>query len=292
MIEGNDVYSRVTQQIIDAMEAGAGSCRMPWHASADDLFSPVNAQSKRTYRGVNCLSLWATAQSRGYTSAYWGTYRQWRELGAQVRKGETAALVVFWKVTEKEEECEEQEDTRRLFFARGYPVFNAAQVDGFTPPSVPLLSEEKRIVRAEQFRRAIPADIRHGGNTAFFNPERDHIQLPAFERFRDAVSYYAVLAHELTHWTGTPQRLNRDLTTRFGSQAYAAEELIAELGAAFQLAHLELSNTPRPEHAHYLSTWLQLLKSDNRAIFTAASRAQQAVDYLISLQQTEAQQAA
>jgi antirestriction protein ArdC len=265
---------------------------MPWHVSADDSFSPVNAQSGRAYRGVNCLGLWAIARSKAYSSAYWGTYRQWRELGAQVREGETAAVVVFWKVTDKEEESEEREETRRIFFAQGYSVFNASQVDGFAPPEVPLLSVRARIVEAEQFRRALPADIRHGGNSAFYDPVNDRIQLPAFERFRDAVSYYAVLAHELTHWTGAPQRLNRDLSTRFGPQAYAAEELIAELGAAFQLAHLKLANTPRPEHAHYLSTWLQLLKNDNRAIFTAASRAQQAVDHLVSLQQTAAQQAA
>jgi antirestriction protein ArdC len=287
----SDIYQSITDRIIAAIEAGAGDWRMPWHVQPGDAATamPVNAATKKAYRGVNVLNLWIAAQAAGYPAGIWATYKQWQELGAQVRKGEKASLVVFWKVFENGEEeddagRDDDEDAGssrgRRFMARGYHVFNCAQVDGFEAPALPQPSEPERIDAAEAFFAAIGADIRHGGSRACYAPGLDLIQMPAFAAFCDPVAYYATLAHESTHWTGHKSRCDRDLKGRFGSEAYAAEELVAELGAAFVCADLGLASEPRPDHAAYIETWLKVLKADKRAIFTAASKAQQAADWM------------
>src|SRR5271167_524697 len=278
-----DVYQRVTNQIIEAIERGAGDWKMPWHQTAGETFVPINAQSKKPYRGINILSLWAAAEKRGFSTNLWATYKQWQELGANVRKAAKATLVVFWKFSDlgiDEGSKDEEPASRRSVLARGYSVFNEDQVDGFTPPEMPAICEVQRVQTAENFFSALGADIRHGGDRACYSPETDYIQLPRFEVFQSALAYYSTLAHEATHWTGAVPRLNRELSTRFGGEAYAAEELIAELGAAFLCAELGLSNEPRPDHAAYVASWLRVLKNDKRAIFTAASKAQAAVDYM------------
>jgi antirestriction protein ArdC len=296
-----DIYEQVTQDIVEAIEEGKTSWKMPWHVTGESVFSPVNVASKRPYRGINILCLWAAARRKGFESGTWGTYRQWKERGAQVKGGERSTLIVFWKFSDRTngEDAREDEDTsgneRRRgggVFATGYPVFNADQVTGYEPPKTPSLSEDERIAVAEAFFKTIPADVQHGGNTAFYSPEGDFVSLPPFRHFKRPASYYGVLAHELTHWTGAPARLARDLTGRFGSKSYAAEELIAELGAAFVCSGLELPLSARGDHAPYIASWLELLKSDKRAIFTAASRAQAAVDYLLTLNQAASLEAA
>ena len=174
---------------------------------------------------------------------------------------------------------------RRGPWARAYAVFNAAQVDGATLPAdrAPRLPEAARIAAAERFFAALPGlDLRHGGASAFYAPATDHVRMPAFADFRTAEGYYGVLGHEATHWTGHPSRLARDLAGRFGSAAYAAEELVAELGAAFALAALGLAAEPRPDHARYVAHWLDLLRAGRRAVFTAASKAQAAADWLLT----------
>jgi antirestriction protein ArdC len=263
----------------------------------------VNAVSGKPYRGVNVLALWAAADAMGYRSNEWATYKQWQEKGAHVRKGEKSSLVVFWKIGDAKgadsdetddggKVAEAEEDRGRPILARGYVVFNADQVDGYTPkaaasPIPAQVQQQERIAHADQFFQALGADIRHGGNRAYYRPATDHIQMPPFEAFHDPIAYYAILGHEATHWTGPKHRLDRDLTGRFGNEAYAAEELIAELSAAFLSADLGLTNEPRPDHAAYVANWLKVLKNDNRAIFTAAGKAQQAVDYLHGLQEPE-----
>ena len=282
-----DIYRRVTDSIVASIEAGAGAWRMPWHSGADGAapLLPVNLATGRTYRGVNTVVLWASGQARSYGSAVWGTYRQWQERGAQVRKGEQASPVVFWKAMDRagaEAGPEEQEDARgsRRFVARGYSVFNADQVDGFEQPAPVRLPEAQRIERAEMFFDGVGVVVRHGGNRAFYRPVQDCIQMPPFAAFADALSYYAVLAHEVTHWTAHASRCARDLGSRFGDESYAAEELVAELGAAFLCADLGLAVTPRPDHAAYVQSWLKVLRGDIRAIFTAAAKAQAAADYI------------
>ena len=279
------IYQRITDQIIAAIEAGAGNWKMPWHTDGTDITQPINAASGKAYRGVNVIALWATAQACEYSGARWATYKQWQEMGAQVRKGEKSAPVVFWKMFDKDEEADQpEENDRRRFMARGYSVFNAAQVDGYEAPPAVILPPSVRIGRAEDFFASLKADICHGGNRAYFQPMTDCIQMPPFGAFRDAIAYYATLSHEATHWTGTKSRLDRDLSGRFGSDGYAAEELVAELGAAFLCGSLGLANEPRPDHAAYVASWLKVMRGDNRAIFTAAAKAQQAADYQHHLQ--------
>lgn len=280
-----DVYQRVTAQIITAIEQGVGTWRMPWHTNGRYAFSPINVTSKKPYRGINTICLWAAAQAKNYERGEWGTYQQWQERGAQVRKGEKATLVVFWKFAHDSADSQDGEHTAsssRLLFTRGYSVFNAAQVDGYTPKAdaeTPIL---ERIEQADAFFAGVGADVRHGGNQAFYAPASDHIQMPPFQAFRESAGYYSVLAHEHTHWTASASRCNRELGKRFGDSAYAAEELIAELGAAFTCAHLGLSTEPREDHAQYIQSWLRVLKADSKAIFTAASKAQQATDWLVA----------
>src|SRR5579862_7120349 len=284
--EKQDVYARVTSQIINAIENGVGNWRMPWHTSGRFAFSPINVTSE-PYRGINTVCLWAAAEAKGYERGEWGTYQQWQDRGAQVRKGEKAATVVFWKFADGSTKVDDSDDSStggssRLLFTRGYSVFNAAQVDGYTPKPDPERPMLERIEQADALFKGIGADLRHGGNQAFNSPVGDYVQMPPFQAFKESVSYYSVLAHEHTHWTDNAARCNRELGKRFGDNAYAAEELIAELGAAFTCAHLGLSTEPREDHAQYLASWLRVLKADSRAIFTAASKAQQATDWMIA----------
>jgi antirestriction protein ArdC len=281
-----DVYQKVTDAIVNAIEQGVGNWRMPWNTSGRYAFSPINVTSKKPYRGVNTLCLWVAAESKGYESGEWGTYKQWQERGGQVRKGEKSTTVVFWKFandsTESQDDgAEHTASGSRLLFTRGYAVFNSAQVDGYAPKPEPDMPMPQRIERADVFFQSIGATVRHGGNRAYYAADSDHIQMPPFPAFGENVSYYSTLAHEHTHWTAKPHRCDRQLGKRFGDNAYAAEELIAELGAAFTCAHLGLSTEPRADHAQYINSWLKVLKADKRAIFTASSQAQKAADFMI-----------
>jgi antirestriction protein ArdC len=280
------VYERVTSAIVNAIEQGAGTYRMPWVIRQDKGFSPVSIGSAKPYRGVNVLVLWSQAQSKSYGSSLWGTYRQWCELGAQVRKGEKGSPVVYWGTVDgkQTDDSEAGGSTRARLFAKGYTVFNADQVDGLRMPKrfQPKLSHNARIARAEAFFTPL-AQVRDGGNRAYYRADKpEAVYMPAFDQFPQAEQYYSVLAHETTHWTSDTSRCNRELGKRFGDSAYAMEELIAELGSAFTMAHLELETTPRVDHAQYIASWLNVLKADSRAIFTAASKAQQAADWLIA----------
>jgi antirestriction protein ArdC len=284
-----NVYERVTSAIVNAIEAGAGTYQMPWVIRQDKGFSPVSVGSAKPYRGINVVVLWSQAQSKGYNSSLWGTYRQWAELGAQVRKGEHGSPVVYWGTLERDQtepsgDADSTSSGRTRLFAKGYTVFNTDQVDGLKMPKrfQPKLGHNQRVDRAQSFFGPL-AQVRDGGNQAYYRPDKpEAVYMPAFDQFPEAQAYYSVLAHETTHWTSHESRCNRELGKRFGDQAYAVEELIAELGAAFTMAHLELETTPRIDHAQYIATWLRVLKADARAIFTAASKAQQAADYLIA----------
>lgn len=288
-MQTNQIYERVTQQIIDAIEAGAGagSYRMPWHNWGQSASCPTNITTGRAYRGINILLLWAAAEAQGHLSGRWATYRQWTAAGAQVRKGAKATPIIFWKTAIGAPSCADDDgDTGARpgrLIARTYFVFNGDQVEGAEPQLQHLMTETEIVTAAAQFIGRTGAQIRHGGDRAYYAPSIDQIWLPQQAQFRDLESYYAVLAHELVHWTGAKHRLDRPLDSRFGDAAYAFEELIAELGAAFLAAHLGLSLETRPDHAVYIASWLKVLKSDPKAILTAASKAQQAADYLTEL---------
>ena len=190
-----------------------------------------------------------------------------------------------------------EESERDIPFLKGYTVFNVEQIDGlpahFTAPAAPQLDPVQRIEQAERFFAATGATVRHGGNQAFYSVTSDAVQMPSFETFRDAESYYATLAHEMTHWTRHPSRLDRSFgRKRFGDEGYAMEELVAELGAAFLSADLGLTPEPREDHAAYIGHWLTVLKNDKRAIFTAASHAQRAADFLCGFSAASQREAA
>lgn len=291
--EKRDIFQKVTDQIVKAIEEGAESYRMPWKTSGGFVSSPINAVSKKPYRGINTLVLWATAQEKGYASGLWATYKQWQELGAQVRKGEKSANVVFWKFFEKESELDpETLKPKRIPMARDYFVFNVDQVEGYTKAEEKPQSRSERITQAEEFFGALQMDLKPGGNEAYYRPSTDSVHMPSFEAFKEPLFYYSVLAHETTHWTGAEHRLNRDLKPRFGTEGYAVEELVAELGAAFLCAELGLPTDPRKDHAPYIASWLQVLKNDKRAIFTAAAKAQEAVDWMARRVSPEMEEAA
>jgi len=284
-----DIHQHITDKIVSAIERGAGEFRLPWHRSAGNIMRPVNIASKKAYRGVNILNLWATADEKGYSSGTWGTYKQWTEAGAQVRKGEKSAYIVFYKeITVAGDDGSDETDTR--LFARATPVFAAEQVEGWTAPVIDTPATViTPIERAEAFVAATRASITHGGSRAFYRPSTDSIQLPPRESFigsptsTAAEAYYSTLLHELTHLSGHPSRCNRQFGKRFGDDAYAMEELVAELGAAFLCADLGITDEPRADHAQYLDHWLTVMKADKKAIFTAASKASEAAAFLAAL---------
>lgn len=277
----SDVYARVTQAIITAIEAGAGTWRMPWHHSGADITRPTNIASGNPYRGINTVSLWAAAQASGYASGVWGTYRQWQERGAQVRKGEHASLGVLWKeICRRDEQDDDDGDDRRRLFARAFSLFNAEQVDGYAPEPKAVLSEDERLGRAEAFIAALCIDTTYGSSSAYYHLAEDRIYMPHFAAFRDAHGFYGTHIHECAHATGASHRLDRDFSARWTKDALAMEEATAELTASFLLADLGIAHEPRPDHAAYIASWLQVLKNDPRAIFTAASKAQAAADWM------------
>lgn len=282
--EKQDVYQKVTDAIVNATENGAGNYRMPWVVRQDRGFSPISIATVKPYRGINTAVLWSQAQTKGSSSALWGTYQQWQSLGGQVRKGEHGSPVVYWGTFEKQTpEDEDNERNSRHLFCKGYTVFNHDQVEGVKLPKrfEPKLSQNERITRAEGFFSAVGVQIRDGGNRAFYRPDVPlAVWMPDFNQFPESSQYYSVLAHETTHWTSHESRCDRQLGKRFGDEAYAMEELIAELGSAYTMASLELELKPREDHASYIQSWLRVLRNDKRAIFTAASQAQKAADWL------------
>jgi antirestriction protein ArdC len=287
-----NLYDRITRQIIEAIETGAGTYQMPWNNLREGHALPSNPVGKYQYHGINVLGLWASQQLRAFTTGHWATYRQWASIGAQVRKGEKGSPTVFFQPStpstpDEHRDHEDQASSRRQgarpFIAKLASVFNADQVDGFhrenTPPPLDQKHEQAESVIAQSGAR-----ILWGGDAACYLPSRDEIHLPPPVNFVSAEAYYSVAFHELTHWTGHTDRCARDLAGRFGSSAYAMEELIAELGAAFMAAEVGISQEPRIDHAQYINSWLDVLQQDARAIFTAASKASDACRFLLQNQ--------
>lgn len=295
-----DIYTRITNQIVAALERGVKPWTQPWNAAhaAGPVSRPLR-HSGEAYGGINVVTLWATAMERAYAAPIWMTFRQAKQLGGHVRKGESGAPVVYADTivrTEAEEaarsgkpETGDPDAVRVIPFLKSYTVFNVAQIDGLPDRYYELATSEPnpdaRIDKADRFFTNLGADIRTGGDTACYIPSLDVVQMPPFEAFRDAHGFYATLAHECTHWTRHSSRLDRDLGRKsFGDAGYAREELVAELGAAFLCADLGLKLEDRPDHAAYIASWLQVLKNDSKAIFTAAAHAQRAATFLHGLQ--------
>ena len=292
----HDLYAETTARIVAALEQGAPPWVRCWSQDVDTM--PMNATSRRFYRGINALLLGIETSTHGYPLNRWLTYRQASELGGQVRRGERGTTVVLWRlrkvsaVADVYPEPEAPDLHERVIpLLRAFSLFNLAQVDGVP---VELQAVEPHTwepeARAEELLLMSGATIRHGGSRAFFRPGDDEIHLPPPRVFPDAGRYYATALHELTHWTSPPGRCNRQLGQRFGDDAYAIEELIAEMGSAFLCAHCRIDG--ELHHAGYLASWLKVLRQDKRAIFVAATRAQQASDFLLRLLQPPNQEAA
>lgn len=294
-----DVYARVTNKIIAELEKGVRPWIKPWSAdhAAGKITRPLR-HNGQPYSGINILMLWASAMEQGYSAPIWMTFRQAGELGANVRKGEKGSLVVYAnKLVRTEEGDSGEEIERQIPYMKGYTVFNVEQIDGlpehyYSKPA-PRLDLPQRVEHAERYFAAIKTDLRHGGNRAYYSVSTDHVQMPFFETFCDAESYYATLAHEMTHWTRHKARLDRSFGRKsWGDEGYAREELVAELGSAFLCADLDLTPEVRDDHASYIASWLEVLKSDKRAIFSAAAHAQRAIDYLHKSHSSAAKEAA
>jgi antirestriction protein ArdC len=245
------------------------------------------------YTGINVVLLWSEAVARGFRSSTWMTFKQASELGGHVRKGESGSLVVYAsRFTKTETDTHGDEVERDIPFLKAYTVFCVDQIEGlpanyYAQAEEPRRNPIKRTAHADRFFANTGAVIRHGGDKAFFAPALDVVQMPPFESFRDAASYYATLGHECVHWAGATHRLNRDLSRYHKDRSERArEELIADLGACFLSADLDLvpELEPRPDHASYLASWLHVLSNDRRFIFSAAAHAQRAVAYLHDLQ--------
>jgi antirestriction protein ArdC len=227
------------------------------------------------------------AQAAGYRLPRYVTFKQALESGGHVRKGEHGTKVYFVKQLQiRGERAEDEDDVRLVPMLREYTVFNVDQCENlpeavYATPAARMRNPDCRDQLADDFLRSTGADIREGHGEAYYVPSRDFISMPAFEAFKGTDHFYNVAFHELTHWTGHPSRLSRDLKHRFGSRDYAAEELVAELGAAFICAEFGFDGDVR--NAGYIASWIELLKTDKRAFFTAASKASEAADYLRTL---------
>ncbi len=276
----SNVYEMVTASIVAELARGTAPWVKPWKGGGVAEL-PYNAATGRRYNGVNVLLLWGATFTRGYRHASWLTYLQAKALGGQVKKGEHATAIVFAGSSVKKDETGEEEKYR---FLRFHSIFNVEQVNGlperFTgiPPPRPL---DKALSEAEDFIALLVADVRHGGDRAAYSPALDCILLPHREQFESDAHYLATKLHEHAHWTGHKSRLDRNLSGRFGDEAYAGEELVAELTAAFLCAELAIPGQLR--HPEYIGSWLKVLGGDNRAIFTAAGKATEAANYMRAL---------
>lgn len=282
-----NVYEIITNQIIADLENGITPWECPWFGSL------ANAATGHQYRGMNQILLGAAMAKHGYGSPLFLTFKQAKALGGHIRKGEKSHIVTFFRFVEKKIDVdgEKRKDgsdraKQRIPVLRYYRVFNIEQTEGIDPAKLdtvhPLLSPEARVEHADHFIEATGAEITFSAEPrAYYAPARDAIHLPHFETFKTARGFYSTALHELAHWTGHESRLARDLDGRFGNESYAAEELIAEIGAAFTMAHLGFEY--ESQHSSYIASWLRVLKNDHYAIFTAAREAQRLSDFLLEL---------
>ena len=283
------LYQEITDKIIAELEAGRLPWVQPWGSSAVQapLAMPKNAATERRYSGINVLILWGAVVQHGFPGQSWLTFRQALSLGGNVRKGERGTTVVFADRFIPDQERvrarEQGDEPNAIPFLKRFTVFNVAQCDGLAgdlatvPPPVPdglILPEVEALIRASG------ADLRLGGDKAFYSPTLDYIQVPRPEAYFEPINWHRTALHELGHWSGATTRLGRDLSGSYGSKSYAREELVAEMTAAFTCATLGI--TPTVRHADYIGSWLEVLREDDRAIVRAASAASKAAEFLLT----------
>jgi len=300
MTRYDDLCDTITAKIVAAIETidTTKAMELPWHQMGF-TWAPCNAKTGAYYGGSNIVVLATEAMETDdhpeWTSPLWATYKQWTEIGGQVRKGETSTQIVKWVPKRRKDNDEDRpttpdgkpmmslNDLKPPMVPKVYNVFNVAQVDDWESPPPAELIDHTPINAAETWIASSGASITYGHDHALYNRRSDRIEVPAIGQYREPVDHYAIVCHELVHWTGHKTRLNRTFGERFGDDAYAAEELVAELGSAFTCARLGLTNAPRQDHAAYLGHWLRILKADPKALFATAAAAQKAVAFIADL---------
>lgn len=293
-----DIYQSVTASIIELLEqVNVEDYQAPF-ASLAAQGLPYNPVTQKHYLGINIPCLWITQQKRGYLSNQFASFKQWQKMGAKVKKGERASRIIFYKTLIKSEtNSKGEEETAKIPMLRLYSVFNAAQVEGYEHRETPCPNEQdlvERLEHVDRFCANTNASIHHvSGSMAFYDVKGDYIHIPETMEFimtQDSTAtegYYSTLLHELSHWTGAKHRLDRIKENQHSEKfAYAQEELVAELSAAFVCAQLNITQSSRQDHARYIKSWLQALKNDNKYIFRASADAARAVEYLNNLQPT------
>lgn len=284
----NDLYAEITAQMVDALRAGTKPWVRPWSVHGPGL--PYNQSTQKTYSGINVFLLACQAIGQGYSSDAWLTFKQAQILGGSVKKGEKGTRCVFFKTIEKTGRNDQGEDeTTRFPVINGFTVFNLDQIDGIEP-EVPPVREWEPIASAESLWSSFDCQTVHGGNRACYVPSLDRIHMPQREQFAKAEDYYCTLLHEMGHATGHKSRLDRPLVARYGTDAYAFEELVAEFTSWFLCAETGLQG--ELQHQSYIQSWIRVLKFDKRALFKAAAQAQKARDYIVQCAQEKAEQAA
>jgi antirestriction protein ArdC len=288
-----NVYEIITDRIVKQLEVGTAPWHKPWQTQGPNGL-PRNLVSKHPYRGIN---VWILASS-GYASPYWLTFRQATELGGHVRSGQKGSPVVFWKFGTREVQDGEEIIERKSVLCRYYTVFNINQCEGLpVQPAQPTepFPHIDTIANCEQVvtQWLDKPTIEHGSHRACYSKSLDLVQMPDLGSFDNAEEYYSTLFHELTHSTGHLRRLNRStLATfeRFGDEKYSAEELVAEMGAAFLCGFTGIDNKTIRNSAAYLQSWLEVLKQDSRLVLIAASQAQKAADLILNQQAPPSQE--
>ena len=277
------IYDQATKAVVKMLETAGTDCHQPWQVNGSR-----NVITDKLYRGVNTLILGSTP----YLLGTWGTFKQWKHLGHPVRKGQKSTGIAFFKPIIKETvRPDGRTEEESYMVIRSYNVFAAEQVTGY-PIEVPnTVGDNHRNQQAEDYFRRTGARLQVGIDRAYYSPSGDCIGMPSMSQFDTTDTYYSTLFHELTHWTGTHGRCNREMGKRFGDKQYAIEELVAELGAIFHCLHLGVIAYPKEESAKYPNSWLRVLNDDKKLVFTASSLAQKAMDYTVSLQE-EAEQVA
>lgn len=286
-----DLHQEVTDTILKQLEKGTIPWHQPWQGGSSKGFFdlPYNATSSNYYQGINIILLWCANINKNFNNAEWATFKQWSEKNETIRKGEKGSMIVYYDVIEKEEDNE----IKKIPFLKSYYVFNRCQLNSYDPqkeePKADTIPLFQRLEIVDSFVDNTQAVIEHGKDEAFYRPSEDKIYMPAVEAFHDTKTctategYYSTLLHELVHWSGAEKRLNRTKGKKFGDNAYAVEELIAELGAAFICSEFEIATIEKGDHASYIANWLKVLKDNKHCIITAASEASKAVNYMKQL---------
>ena len=257
-----DLYQDFTDQVIKQMEDNNMNWSKPFTTTI--LNGHHNVISKKPYQGMNCFSIGLSVHKNGFKSNEWATFNQWKNLGAKIKKGSKGTEILYWNIKEYEDKTNKDEKVK-IPFLKYFVVFNADQVEGYETKEIETkeIDDWKAHFKTDTFVENTKADI-NIANKAFYSPNGDFIGMPPKEDFKGDKEntkeqyYYSTLLHELTHWSGHSSRCNRDLKNRFGSKAYAMEELVAEIGSAFLCSHLGVTKAPTPNHGRYLNNWLEV----------------------------------